>query len=206
MDGTLVHNMHYHKKAWIEFLDRKGYSMTEEEWEANHHGTIIEIVRRVFGEKYSDEEIYAMGEEKEALYREIYAPDLKPVEGLDAFLQKVSTYPKALATMGDRNNIDFTLSGLGLQNYFDVELGGEDANRGKPHPDIFLQAAEALQVDPGDCLVFEDSLSGIQAARAAGMEVVALATTHTVDELSSQNLNLIIEDYNHPQLINYLIT
>ena len=73
MDGTLVHNMHFHKKAWIEFLETRGYAMTEEDWHANNHGTVEQIMQRIFGKEHSEEETILMGEEKEKLYRKSYA-------------------------------------------------------------------------------------------------------------------------------------
>ena len=204
MDGTLVHNMHYHKDAWLQFLKLNGKQLSEKEWYAKNHGNIGEIIRRIFGEKFSDEEIFAMGEAKEALYRDIYKKDILPITGLKDFLSKCTHKSTALATMGDHKNIEFTLEGLDLIGYFDVQLGGEDAHRGKPYPDIFLQAADMLKVNPQECLVFEDSFSGIEAAKSAEMDVVVLATTHSREELASLQLDYIIEDYHDPLLNSFL--
>ena len=208
MDGTLVHNMQYHKEAWLKLLTSRGLSMTEEEWMDNNHGTLTEVVRRIFGNQYTEQQIMEIGEEKELLYREIYKHFIKPVKGLLEFLEilKSDKFNKALATMGDHRNIDFTLKGIGLVGYFGVELGAEDVQRGKPHPDIFIQAAGNMNVQPYECLVFEDSFSGIEAARKAGMEVVVLSTTHSREELKVLDLNYVINDYEDPllcELIEY---
>ncbi|MDJ1506211.1 HAD family phosphatase [Xanthocytophaga agilis] len=198
MDGTLIHNMEYHQLAFFEFLKRHTISITEAEYEQKNKGTITEIIPRFFGDHLSHEQITELGEEKETLYREMYRPHLKPIEGLIEFLEEAKNkgIRIALATMGDQKNVQFTLAGLRIQHYFDAIVSGEEVKQGKPHPEVFQSAAAKLSVSPDHCLAFEDSVSGITAALAANMQVVGIATTHTPEELRALfQLPTIIKTY-----------
>ncbi|HEX8550888.1 MAG TPA: HAD family phosphatase [Abditibacteriaceae bacterium] len=176
MDGTLVDNMGYHRQTWIEWSKREGLPGTEAEILAQTHGTIGEIVRRFFPHITDDAELFAIGERKEALYREIYAPHLRLIPGLSAVLEaaKERGFPIALATAGDRTNVAFTIDGLDVRRYFDAIVSGEDVQHGKPNPEVFLIAAQRLGITPEKCLVFEDSPEGAEAARLAGMPCVVI--------------------------------
>jgi len=197
MDGTLIDNMVFHERAWMLFLEQKGIQMSKEEFEAKHYGTIDEVVPRIFGPGLSAEEIRQLGAEKEALYREIYQPHIREIEGLSHFLEHLrkQNYPLALATMGDRNNVRFTLDNLGIRSFFDAIISGEDVKEGKPEPEIFFIAASRLEADPLHCLVFEDSRSGVEAAHRAGMQTVALATTHSKSDWKEYELYDVIDHY-----------
>src|SRR5687768_613258 len=135
MDGTLVDNMGYHRLAFIEWAHAEGLRLGESELMAQTHGTIREIVRRLFPHD-SEAERHARGERKEEIYRRIYAPHLRLIDGLNVFLQQAQERqtPLAVATAGDWVNIEFTLGGLGIRDLFPVIIGGEDVRHGKPHP------------------------------------------------------------------------
>lgn len=201
MDGTLVHNMHFHQQAWMQFLQNHGIHITEEEYNEKNHGTRMEIVPRYFNRKLTAEETNKLGAEKEALYREIYTPHLQPISGLDLFLTKLKekNIKIGLATAGDKENIDFTIDGLGIRHYFDVVTGSEEVKKGKPDPEVFLLTAQKLGVAPQECLVAEDSMSGIQAGLTANMQVLGIASTHTREELALFELYNIIIDYTELQ-------
>ena len=175
MDGTLVDNMGFHRQTWIEWAPREGLDLSEEDILSRTHGTIGEIVARFFPDKTPDEQ-FRIGERKEALYRQIYAPHLRLLPGLGAFLDwtKGHHMPCALATAGNTTNINFITDGLGIRSYFAAFVGGDDVTHGKPHPEVFLTAARELGVAPEKCLVFEDSPAGVEAAHRAGMKCVAL--------------------------------
>jgi beta-phosphoglucomutase family hydrolase len=199
MDGTLVDNMEFHLRAWQAFLADLGVEVSQEEFLHRTGGMQNpQILRMMLGDDLSPEEVADYGERKEAVYRQLYRPHLEPVAGAIDFLQQARErgVPLALATSAERPNIDFTLGGLGLVSAFDVVVGAEDVDRGKPHPEMFLTAAEKLGVDPGDGLVFEDSRSGIEAAHRAGMAAIALATTHRVEELEDlPGVVEVVEDF-----------
>lgn len=176
MDGTLVDNMDFHRQTWILWADREGLRLTEPELLVLTHGTIGEIVARLFPGDSDPQSLHERGERKEALYRELYAPHLALLPGLKAFLDeaKAAAIPMAVATAGDWTNIAFTLDGLGIRDYFGAIVGGEDVAHGKPHPEVFLLAAQKLGVPPERCLVFEDSLAGVEAARRANMTCIVV--------------------------------
>lgn len=197
MDGTMVDNMDFHIDAWLQFLEKKGKPMSKAAFVALLHGTMKEIIHRIFDERFEDAEIDAMRREKEGLYRSLYKEHIRPVAGLQDFLeeQRANGVLIGLATAGDRDNINFTLDGLGMRHYFQALIGAEEVQHGKPHPEAFLLAAETLGVDPAHCMAFEDSMSGIEAARNAGMEVIAVTTFHTPAEFHAVGVTRTIANY-----------
>ena len=184
MDGTLVDNIPYHLESWLAFLDKYNIEVDEANFLATNHGTLIETVLKYFG-PMSIEEARDLGEEKESMYREMYRPHMKPIEGLTELLEnlKSRSIKISLATMGDRNNMDFIIDGLGIKSYFDLEIGGHQVTNGKPHPEVFHLTMEKLGLNPNECLVMEDSGGGIKSATAAGIDVVGVATTLNKDQL-----------------------
>jgi HAD superfamily hydrolase (TIGR01509 family) len=197
MDGTLVDNMHFHHRAWKEFLSKHGIRISDEEFHRKNVGTIKEVIPKFMPHVQDPDLIMELGMQKEAVYRTLYGPHIQPLAGLQSFLDQAynAGIPIALASAADAKNIDFTLEGLGMAHYFKAITGSEEVEKGKPSPDVYLYSARKLQADPGHCIAFEDTPSGIRAALAAGMRVVALATTHTREELSAYPLMKIINDY-----------
>jgi beta-phosphoglucomutase len=133
--------------------------------------------------------------EKEEFYRQLYAPYLAPVNGLGNFLTELknSGIKMAMATSATVADIDFILNKIPIRDDFDVIINSTMVSKPKPHPQIFLKAAEKLNIPPDNCVVFEDSLAGIKAANNAGMKVIGITTGHTAAEL--QPANMIIKDY-----------
>jgi beta-phosphoglucomutase len=197
MDGTLVHNMHFHQQAWLAFLEQHGIRVTDAEFHEKNAGTILEVVPKFFEGLTDRDEIIRLGRQKEALYRDLYRPHVKPLPGLREFLEAARDggIKLALATAADQPNIDFTLEELGLTAHFDAITGAEEVKKGKPDPEVFLISARKLGLTPTECIVFEDSHVGIRAGLAAGMPVIAMATTHTREELKERPLLAILDDY-----------
>jgi len=187
MDGTIVHNIPFHIQSWLALLRELGVVITEGEFIHRMIGkTNAETLRELVAADLTDDQIAVYAARKEALYRELYRPHLRPVPGLRQFLLDARRLgiPLALATSAPPENIDFVLGGLGIAGYFQVVIGADRVARGKPHPDLFLAAAGDLGAPPARCLVFEDSLMGLEAARRAGMPAIALATTLDARELA----------------------
>jgi beta-phosphoglucomutase len=145
-----------------------------------------EILHYVLGTELSETDLAYWGERKENLYRERFAACREPMPGLLPLLEQAHTFglPMAVATSAPPDNIPFILDELDLRRHFQAVIGSDQIQQGKPDPEIFLKAAQALGVEPADCLVFEDALAGIEAARRAGMEAVFLCTTHEAEEVS----------------------
>ena len=180
MDGTIVDNMSFHTASWITFFQRRGKDIDADEFfrtTAGRQGS--EIIRSHMGEHLDDAEVLALNHEKESVYRELYEPHRKTVDGFDDLVAqaKLRGVALAVATAAPNGNITFTLDGLDLRRHFDTVVGAADVARGKPHPDVFLLAAERCGVAPEHCIVFEDAPLGVEAARRAGMKAVVLTTT-----------------------------
>lgn len=180
MDGTLVDNMRYHTRAWLQFFAEMGIEMSATRLEPLMGANTTPILlRQVLGRPVTNAQLLAYSERKETIYRDLYRPHLKPVRGLVPFLAEVQRLgtPLALATSAGRQNIEFILGGLELDSAFDVVVSGDDVPQGKAGPEIFVTVARELAIPPSHCLVFEDSSSGIMAAGQAGMRVVLVATS-----------------------------
>ena len=180
MDGVLVDSNPIHRAAWVEYNRLHGLTTTSDmlEWMSGKRND--EIVRRFFGEGLLPEEVQRRGAEKESLYRQMTGGDVERilVPGVRCFLQQYRTCPLGLATNAEPANVDFILGRGGLREYFRVVVSGQDVQHAKPHPEIYMRTAELLGLEPRNCIVFEDSESGVGAAVAAGMRVIGVCTTH----------------------------
>jgi beta-phosphoglucomutase len=180
MDGVIVDSNPLHREAWVAFNLRYGVTTTAEMHERMYGKRNDEIIRDFFGDGLSPEEVAARGSAKEAMYREMVSGRIEQmlVPGLREFLARHRELPMAVASNAEPQNIDFFLDGAGLRPYFRAVVDGHQVDRPKPHPDIYLRAAQLLETDPADCIVFEDSHSGVAAGLAAGMRVIGVSTTH----------------------------
>ena len=194
MDGVIVDNMKYHKKAWEMFLKMHAPEMDVEEFSMHFGKVNKDLLKIVFQKEVSEEEESRFGDEKEALYRELYAEDVVPTEGLVGFLKELNEngVKVAVASAAPKINVDFVFERTGLRQYFDASIDANDVTRGKPDPEIYLKAAEKLNCLPAVCLVFEDSMPGIQAGRNAGMKVIGVATSHPAEKL--KETEFVIKD------------
>ena len=180
IDGTIVDNMHLHAEAFALFAERHGLPpLTREDRSRLDGRRNSEIFPILFNRDVPRDEWLAYEHEKESLYRELSRGRLTPMKGLQALIQRLRAtgIPMALATSAPEPNVNHTLNELGLAGAFPVIVRGDQVPRGKPAPDVFLEAARRLHVAPEHCLVFEDAPMGIEAAHAAGMPVVALTTS-----------------------------
>ena len=198
MDGTLINSMPFHVKSWLLTLEEIGVQLSKEELAQHNQGIITEVIRSIMSEQISDSKVNSIATRKESLYRQIYRPHLRLMDGAQEFLarSKELGIPLALATNAGWENINFVLDELDLRSYFDVVLGEEDILKGKPDPQIFLLAAQRLGVPPETCIVFEDSRSGIIAVERAGMRCIAITTAMKAAELEKSTAVVrVIDDY-----------
>jgi beta-phosphoglucomutase len=196
MDGTLINNNPYHILAWQEFYKNLGRELTLEHYKTNMNGKINrEIFEDIFSRHLTTEELTDYIDQKESLYRKLYEPHIAPIAGLMDLLQSISDQkiPMAVATSGLPVNVQFAFDRLSMRHYFEVVVDSTYITKGKPHPEIYLKAAELVKADPTKCLAFEDAIAGINSAKAAGMKVVGIATTHSREDLA--HADLIINDY-----------
>jgi beta-phosphoglucomutase len=180
MDGVIVDSNPLHTQAWMLYNRRFGIDAGEALAERMYGRRNDEIVRDFFGPQLSTEEVARHGAAKEELYRKMLEPKLAEtlVPGVREFLERHMGQPVALATNAEPANVDFILDRAGLRRYFRVVVDGHQVQHPKPHPEIYLRAARLLSVAPRNCIVFEDSFSGVEAARVAGARIVGVRTTH----------------------------
>jgi HAD superfamily hydrolase (TIGR01509 family) len=195
MDGVIVDSNPFHKIALQQFAAKYGHELHEEEMKKRIYGrTNKEWLTNLFGE-LPPTQLHAYAEEKEALYRQLFEHDIKPVGGLLAFLSLLDAHhnPRAIGTSAPRSNVEFTLARTGTGKYFQTILDDSFITHSKPHPEIYLKAAAALGYDNNRCIVIEDSLSGVKAGKAAGSKVIGITTTHSAEELVETDL--VIDDF-----------
>ena len=215
MDGVLVDNMRIHARAYDIFYERHGVGNRQNVLKELSGLGNDEIMQRLFTPERLAElgGWQALSEEKEAIYRELYEPLIRPTAGLLDFLEALRREGIACAvgSSAEMRNIRFVFEKCGIESYFqtvvsseqvtrcgdffDARISGDTVTRCKPDPEIYLKAAEALRLRPEECVVFEDARAGIEAGDRAGMKVVALATTLSREELERTAATLVIDDF-----------
>lgn len=188
LDGTVVDNMYLHAEAFAVFAARHALPPLTTADRAKLDGRRnSEIFPVLFNRAMAREEWLAYEHEKESLYREVSRGRLTVVAGLPALLTRLRAdgVAIALATSAPGLNVVHTLGEVGLADGFPIIVRGDQVGMGKPAPDVFIEAARQLALPVGDCLVFEDAPMGIVAAHAAGMRVVAVTTTFSVQQFAA---------------------
>lgn len=201
LDGTLIDNNSYHIKAWQKFYKKRNRILTEEEYKKHFNGkTNADVLAYVFDQPLTLQQKDNYTNEKEDLYRKIYEPDIKPVKGLLNLLNQLeeANIPMAIATSGIEVNINYMFKHIPIKHFFKEVINSTHIKKGKPDPEIYFITAKKLNVSPENCVVFEDSVAGIQSAKDAGMKVIAIATTHTPTELKLADK--LIYDYDEISL------
>lgn len=201
MDGTLVDSIPFHKEAWLIFLKKHNVLLNPEEFQAQNHGNIDEMIRRFFGQDLPDEKVIQLGQEKENTYRELYKNHIHEIAGLTSLLNKMNDLEikASLATMGDTPNIDFVLDKLSIKKYFHSLTGGHEITNGKPDAEIFNLALKKLNLNSSDCIVIEDSIDGVISATQAGIKVIGITTSYSEDELKANGCFYVISDFHELQ-------
>ena len=189
MDGVVVDTNPHHRTAWREYYQRNGRTLSDEDfvqYVSGKHNSAI-VAHLFANQTLTPDKVLQLGNEKEALFRELYRPVITPVAGLIAFLKtlKEAGIRTAVATSAPVENLDFVMDALGIRHYFDALLNESMVSHPKPDPEIYQKAMALLNVNPADSVIFEDSITGIQAAKASGAYVVGMATTQSPDELRS---------------------
>lgn len=185
VDGVLVDSLPAHFLAFQRLGDRLGVPFTRQMLDrtlGQHNATIFPMW---LGQDLQPGRLAELADEKEALYRSVAIQALQPIEGAVPLVKRLNEakVPLAVGSSGPRDNVALALQKLGILQDFAAVVTGDDVTRGKPAPDIFLLAARRLGVDPRHCVVIEDAEQGVEAARAAGMRVVAVTTSLPAERL-----------------------
>jgi len=187
MDEVLVHSQPAIARVESDILAKRGVMIDPEEISRKFTGMSTKLMFAMYvPEKEVDS---CLQEKKDALKTKEYAESLETVAGSTTYLRSVSgKYPVAIASGSPRETIANVLETLGIADCVTAYVAEEEAERGKPHPDLFLEAARRLGIDPKTCVVIEDSPYGIAAANAAGMFTIGIATSHTREQLSEADV------------------
>ena len=175
-DGVIVDSHPAHTRAWGKFLESVGRKVSGEQLRFVLDGRKREDILRHFMGELSNEQIAEYGHLKEQFFRD-EAVNVRTIDGLLGFLEDLEReqFALAIASSGSRSRVDFLLDKLDLKQCFRVVITGDEVEEGKPHPAIFVKAAQQLRMDSSQLVAFEDAPSGVKAAKAAGMLCVGIA-------------------------------
>jgi HAD superfamily hydrolase (TIGR01509 family) len=185
-DGVIIDSSRHHEQSWERLADEEKRVLPEGHFRAGFGRKNEFIIPEILSWSSEADEVRRLSLRKEALYREVVAEwGLEALPGVREWLQRLhdAGVPCAIGSSTHRANIDLSLKLLGIAEYFQAIVTSEDVTKGKPDPQVFLTAASKIDRAPQRCVVFEDALVGIEAAKAGGMRVVAVATTHPLSEL-----------------------
>ncbi|MBN1259192.1 MAG: HAD family phosphatase [Anaerolineae bacterium] len=195
MDGVLVDTGPFHYTAWRCTLENYGISLDRELFRHAFGMNNLATLTHFLGRRPSPEVLAEISDAKEQLFRQSIQGQVTPLPGVIRWLQQLQSHAvrQAVASSAPWPNIDALLDTLALRSYFNAVVSGADMP-GKPNPSVFLEAARQLHVMPEHCIVIEDSIAGIEAARRAGMKTIAVTTTHAADRLGQADV--IVESLN----------
>ena len=188
-DGVVIHSEDQHLRSWEGLAAEIGETIPEGAFAASFGMRNQQIVPDVFrwADRDDDERIQTLGDRKEAIYRELIRQEgITPLPGVLALLDdlRAQAIPTVVGTSTPRENVQTIMSVTGLEDKFHAIVSAEDVSQGKPHPEVFLTAAERIKREPSQCVVIEDAHVGVRAAKAGGIKVLAVATTHPADSLT----------------------
>jgi len=181
VDGVLVDSYAAHFESWKRLGRETGVTLTEAQFAESFGRRSREVIRQHWGSKrhLTDAEVERLDRRKEGLFREILEKDFPGMDGARELIEALATDEMRIAvgSSAPKENVELVLNRLGVGDHVPVVVTGEDVQHGKPDPQVFLLAAERLGVPPHRCVVIEDAVPGIEAARSAGMKAVALVST-----------------------------
>lgn len=186
-DGVIIDSRRHHEESWERLAKEWGKPLPEGHFLKGFGRKNEFIIPEILGWTRDLQEVHQASLRKEALYREVVADwGLEALPGVRTWMERLrdAGVPCAIGSSTHRANIDLSLGMIGLREFFSSIVTAEDVSHGKPDPEVFVTGAQRIGRRPEHCVVFEDAHVGIQAARAGGMHVVAVATTHRLEELT----------------------
>lgn len=201
MDGVIVDSNPTHTIALRKFCEMHGHQLTDEELKSKIYGRANkDWLPDIFGNQMTPAAYKKLADEKEALFRKLFEPIIQPLDGLIQFLDKLkeNNIIMAVASSAPPENVQFTLEKTGTKKYFNIALDETSFSKGKPDPEIYLQTTSLLNFAPEKCIVFEDSIAGVEAAKKAGCKVIGVTTTHIKEEFIGTDL--VIDDFTDLEL------
>lgn len=194
-DGVLVDSLDLHSKAWVEFGVRQNLPIDNDFVRDTFGLTNFTIFERLYGRELPRDEAIALGELKEACYRDMARGTIELMAGVHDLIDQLASHDfhLAIGSSATLPNLHLTVEECGLAGRFKSIVGLEDVRQGKPDPEVFLKAAERAGVHPRNCVVFEDAVFGIQAAKAAGMHAVGVGTTNPLPMLTQAGADEVVQ-------------
>jgi beta-phosphoglucomutase family hydrolase len=180
-DGVILDSSAHHKRSWELMAAEENFTLPEDHFERSFGMKNATILTNLLRWTEDPAEIARLSLRKEELYRElIRAHGVDPLPGVRTWLERLQEagIPCVIGSSTAAANIELSLAALGLGVFFQAKVTAEDVSHGKPDPEVFLKAAGKIGMPPAKCVVFEDALVGIEAAKAAGMRVIGVTTTH----------------------------
>ncbi len=190
MDGVIIDSADLHFRSWREALARHGIEMSREQFEEGFGRRNDDIIAYVANRPVSPELATAIGREKEEAYRKMVTGNARFFPGVQELMcsLKESGFRQAVASSAPPENLALIVREMKLEPFIETTVDASQVSRGKPDPEVFLKAAEKLGLQPGACLVIEDAVAGVEAARRAGMAVIAVSNTHPKEKLAAADL------------------
>ena len=194
MDGVLADTGPIHFESWVKMANEIDVKFTREFFEDTFGQQSVIITRKLLGDKVDDKELVKRANLKKLYYREMVKDKLEPLPGAIELIKtlKDKRFKLAVGSSGPPENVELLLNTLKVKKYFDVIITAAEVSKSKPEPDVFLIAAEKVNVKAENCIVIEDAPVGIEAAKRAGMKSIAITTTH--DEKELLIADLIVKD------------
>ena len=199
MDGVVIDNTPLHELVWLEFARSHGFNPSEADIRATNGRRAVDVVISLFGSSLdSDDVVSRLVAEREVLYRQyLTMRNIKAVSGVKSFLLELGSLdvPRVLATSASFHNVTIVLNRLELSACFNAIVSAENVCNGKPDPEVYLTAAKRVEVNPADCLVVEDAVPGMQAAKAAGASCLGITTSQSEDSLKQAGADWVASDF-----------
>jgi beta-phosphoglucomutase len=189
LDGVLIDTGRFHYQSWVDTLAPLGHAFSPETFRVTFGMNNQGVLSVVLGRAPTVAELRDIADRKEALFREMVVGQAEPLPGVRDWLGRAQAAGarQAVASSAPQANIDALVDALRLRAYFDALVSGEKMP-GKPNPDVFLEAARRLEAAPARCVVVEDAVAGVAAARAAGMRCLAVTNTNPASALAAADL------------------
>jgi len=210
VDGTLVDTAELHFDSWVKLAAELGKPFTRADFAATFGRRNPEIIHQLFG-NYPAAQVAELGERKERYYRAEAARGVSLLPGVRSLLEQFAQrgIPQAIGSSAPRDNLELILDLTSSRTFFQGVVAMEDTQRGKPDPQVFLVAARKVGRQPAQCIVFEDAVAGVQAAKAGGMKCVAVRFVghHSEQSLRNAGADLItttLDEVNAEQVLALL--
>ena len=194
MDGVLADTGPIHYESWVKMANEIGKTFKKSFFEATFGQQSVPITRQLVGRKVDQNLVEKWAQLKEQYYREMVKDKIEPLPGVIELIEDLKSinFKLAVGSSGPPENVELLLTSLKIELFFDDIITAAEVQNGKPSPDVFLIAAQKINVKPQNCLVIEDAPVGIEAAKRANMKCIALSTTH--DNVELRTADMIVQD------------